>query len=89
MTDAYWGETVWLTGRVSELALRVVCDLLERERTAINEPAKSAEPAGRRFGRRSPLAAPLDRTNRPRDGTAQPRPPVPAVAILPPAATPA
>ena len=89
-TDAYWGETVWLTGRVSEPALRVVCDLLERERTATPEPAKTPGAAGTAI--RPPAASdgpgPLDRTNR-REGNAQPQPPVPAVAILPPAAIPA
>ena len=81
VTDAYWGETVWLTGRVSEPALRVVCDLLERERTATLEPAVRPPAA-------SDGPGPLDRTNR-RERTAQPRPPVPAVANLPPAAIPA
>lgn len=39
LTDAYWGETVWLTGAVSPEAFAVVHTALDRERTAIEAVA--------------------------------------------------
>lgn len=32
LVDEYWSETVWLTGRIPEAAVRAVCSTLEQER---------------------------------------------------------
>ena len=36
LADAYWSDSVWLTGLVPATAFRKVCDALERERLAEN-----------------------------------------------------
>lgn len=33
----YWSDSVWLTGKVSEVALSIVQEILERERRALSE----------------------------------------------------
>ena len=90
LADAYWGETVWLTGRVPEAALRVVRDLLDRERTATEASIRSAGMIAPADQASVTASVPVwRRVGDQREVGTQPLPALPTVSSLPPGAVPA